>query len=357
MLNFQTDDGKGTLLPLDQEEARRQLAELQRIMAGADDGESEQAVDEIRAMIEADPLFLRGYALLGELLFTADQEEEATAVYVEGCRRALGLIPDDFSGPMDMENPEVQCFLRCHTGYVESLMLRGEFEAALKACLRQLAFDPGDMFERYREVGELAIMAERLDQAEDILLGQTGRRPTAWYSLGFLSFLKYDYAEAAVRLRRAFLAAPYVVDVITARFTSPNLFWESGPQAPEYEEDMLYVHTLGGDMWCDNPKAQAFIEWLSQTATALRERSEMVTISEACFYRGEVDEASEKAYQALWESIDAGSSQKLLAPVRNPEDGEELPPWEFLDRCDQRRRLDEEEGEEHEEGCGCGCGH
>jgi len=357
MLNFQIDQGKGILIPADQNAAQEQLAALQKIMAETEDGDcdaTEASMVKINEMITADPLFLRGYAILGELLFGADREDEATEIYVEGCLEALSIIPEDFQGPMDMDNAEVQCFMRCHTGYIESLMLKGEYAGALKACRRQMAFDPGDMFERYREIGELAVMADELNEAEEILLGQLQRRPTAWYSLGYLSFLKFNYPEAALRLRKAFVAAPYVVDVITARFTAPNLFWESGPQAPSYEEDMLYVHTLGGDMWCDNPKAQAFIEWLSQTSAALRERAEMVAISETCFYRDGLDAESEKAFQTLWDSINMPSSEKLMVSVKDPEGGEELPAWEFLDRCDERRRLDGGEEEEHGQGCGCG---
>lgn len=356
MLEFKIDQNQGIFIPTDPEAAQKQLADLQRIMAEADGGDSEKAIEEITAMIEADPLFLRGYALLGEVLFGADREEEATEVYVHGCLRALELLPDGYQGPMDMDDAEVQCFMRCHTGYVEALMLREEYDAAYEACLRQLSFDPQDMFERFREVGELAIKADRLAEAEKILQAQLEKRPTAWYSLGYISFANFDYAEAALRLRRAFVLAPYVVDVITARFTAPNLFWENGPRAPQYDEDMLYVHTLGGDVWCDDPKAQAFIEWLSQTSAALRERAEMVGISETCFRAQDVDPESEKAFQALWESVDLASSEKLTANLKNPEDGGELPPWEYLDRHDQRRQYDGDE-EEHEEGCGCGCGH
>ena len=356
MLEFKIDQNLGTFIPVDQEAAQKQLADLQRIMAEADEGGGEQAALEIREMIKADPLFLRGYALLGEVLFSADQEDEATEVYVDGCLQALKLVPDDFKGPMDMNNAEVQCFMRCHTGYVESLMLKGEYDQALEACQRQLSFDPADMFERYREVGELAIMADRLSEAEKILTAQLDRRPTAWYSLGFISFANFDYAEAAVRLRRAFVAAPYVVDVITARFTAPNIFWESGPRAPQYDEDMLYVHTLGGHVWCANPQAQAFIEWLSQTSAAVSERAEMVAISERCVRRGSVDAESEKEMMALWESIDLASSEKLIAGLKNPDDDGELPPWEYLDRHDQRRQFDGDEEDGHDEGCGCGCG-
>lgn len=353
MLTFKIDRVKGTLIPVDQAAAHKQLAELQRIMAEIGDGDceaTEASMVKINEMITDDPLFLRGYAMLGELLSGNDREDEATDIYVEGCLEALQIIPKDFQGPMDMDNAEVQCFMRCHTGYIESLAFKDEYAEALKACRRQLVFDPDDMFERYREIGELAIMAEELSQAEEILQGQLQNRPTAWYSLGYLSFLKSNYPEAVLRLRKAFVVAPYVVDTITERFIDPNLFWESGPQAPSYEEDMLYAHNLGGDMWCGDSKAQAFIEWLSQTAAALRERAEMVAISETCFYREGIEAESEKAFQALWDSIDLPSSEKLAVSVKDPKSGEDIPAWEFLNRCDARRNLDEDREEEH--GCG-----
>lgn len=356
MLTFKINQNLGIFTPTDPEASQKQLADLQRVMAETDDDHSEKVIEEITAMIEADPLFLRGYAMLGEALFCAGREDEATEVYVRGCRQALGLVPADYSGPMDMDDAEVQCFMRCHTGYVEDLMLKEEYDAAFEACLRQLSFDPEDMFERYREVGEMAVKAGRLSEAEKILKAQLEKRPTAWYSLGYIALANFDYAEAALRLRRAFVLAPYVADVITARFTAPNMFWEQGPSAPSYDEDMLYVHTLGGDVWCDDPKAQAFIEWLSQTSAALRERAEMVAISETCLGGQAVKAESEKAFDALWASIDLASSEKLTANLRNPDDGEEMPPWEYLDRYDSRRQFDDDE-EEAEDGCGCGCGH
>lgn len=353
MLKFEINRGLGSFSPADQDQAQRQLAELKRIMDLSDRGEESQAVEEIKAMIQADPLFIRGYALLGELLFSQDREEEATEVYVAGCRQVLDIIPPNFQGPLDMENAEVQCFLRCHTGFVEDLTLRGEYAQALEATRRQLGFDPDDMFERFREVGELAIKAGHPDEAESLLSQQLEKRPTAWYSLGYLSFSRGDFAQAALRLRRAFVLAPYVADIVTARFTDPNVFWECGPQAPRYEEDLLYVHTLGGDLWCDDSEARAFIEWLSQTSTAMRERAEMAAVSEACFRAGRIDAAAEKTFQSLWETIDQASSELLIAPVRNPDDDGDMTPWEYLDLHGQNQQFDDD-GEEHGEGCGCG---
>lgn len=353
MLTFKIEQGLGLFVPADQAEADRQAEELNRILAEADseDINTKKIINETKAMTEKNPLFLRGYALLAEIFLNLGQEDEAAQACVNGCKEALKIIPGDFSGPMDTNNPEVQCFLRCHTGYVESLMGEEKYAQALEAVKRQLIFDPEDNFERRRELGELAIMAGRLDEAESCLLERIHEYPTAWYSLAFLAFKKGEYALAAASLRRGLLMAPYAGDFLTARFTSSNIFWNSGPNAPSYQEELLYLHTLGGEMWSGDEKAQAFLEWLSQSSVALRERSEMAALAEGCLAKGEVDQTAADTFQALLDSIDEKSSIPLTAKIKDPLTGDLIEPWELLVRHQKRS---ENEGESFEEGCGCG---
>lgn len=351
-LIFQVREGRGVFVPKDEEAAARQLTQLRDLADSADEnpGQAKKARRAIKNMLSKDPLFLRGYAVLAQLLEDAEEEEEAAALYVQGCRAVLKILPEDFQGPLDTDDSDVQCFLRCHAGYVESLLAKNDYQAALEASHRQLAFDPEDMFERRRELGELSILAGRPDEAESILREQVGRRPTAHYSLGYLSHSWGDYPTAIAHLRRAFLLAPYAVDLLTGRLTPPNIFWEDGPQAPDYREDLLFVEMLGGDLWTRSEEAHAFIEWLSQTGQVLSERARMVLLSEKCFRAdGPGADAAlieaEAEFRALLDAVDERSSADLAAPVVDPVGGEQVAPWELLARHQQR--LAEDEGWDH----------
>jgi tetratricopeptide (TPR) repeat protein len=308
----------------------------------------------IKNMIGKDPLFLRGYAVLAQLCEDADDEDQATELYVQGCRAALKIMPGDFQGSLNTDDSDVQCFLRCHAGYVESLLAQGDYQAALEASHRQLAFDPEDMFERRRELGELSILAGRPGEAEAILREQVGRRPTAHYSLGYLAFSGGDFPAAITHLRRGFLLAPYAVDLLTGRLTPPNPFWDEGPQAPDYREDLLFVEMLGGDLWTREKEAHAFIEWLSLTGPVLMERARMVLLAETCLRADgpKADaalQAAEAEFQAILGAVDETSSAALTASVIDPVGGEEVAPWELLARHQQRLTEDDGWDPEHDD--------
>ncbi len=354
-LIFQVRHGLGVFVPTDEEAAGQKLAQLRDIAASLDEGGAnpKKAIRAIKSMISKDPLFLRGYAVLAGIHDESDDEEESSALYVKGCREALKLMPEGFSGPLDAENSDVQCFLRCHAGYVEALVAKGDYRAALEASRRQLAFDPEDLFERRRELGELAIAADQLEEAGVILREQLSVRPTAHYSLAYLAFIRGDLPLAADHLRRAFILAPYAMFFLTGRLTAPNPFWEAGPEAPDYREDLLFVEMLGGDLWTHNEAAHGFLEWLCQTAAVLRELAAMVTISEKCFYASGDDcervyKEAEAEFQKLMQGVEEKSSAALLAKVTDPQSGEEMAPWELLART--YREMADEAGEE----CGPG---
>jgi len=350
-LIFHFNEGLGFFASTEPETAEKQLAQLHKLLGPAEEENAnpKKIVRGLKNMISKDPLFLRGYALAGQILHDLEEEEQSTEMFNKGCRAGLQLIPEDFAGPLDIENPEVQFFLRCHTGYIESLMEKREYSAALAACRRQLVFDPEDLFARRLELGEICVMAGELENAEAILLSQTEDRGTAWYSLAYLSFIQQRPVEAATRLRRGCLRAPYTIDFLTDRFTSPNLFWERGPQAPVFSESLFYFNSLGGEMWSENHEAHAFMEWLSQTSTALAERAEMVKLSETCFDLTEPGPAELQALQSLWQAVDDESSERLIRRVQDPETCEEIYPWQLLARHHDRMSDDE--------GCDCGGHH
>lgn len=351
-LIFQQNQELGLFVPTDQEAAERQSQQLRELLSapGQKQPNPKKIVRGLKNMIGKDPLFLRGYALAGQILHDLEDDEQAAEMFNKGCRAGLQLIPEGFEGRLDVENPEVQFFLRCHTGYIESLLEKHEYPAALAACRRQLAFDPDDMFGRGLELGELSIMAGELEEAESLLLSRVEDQATAWYSLGYLSFMRDDLIEAVTRLRRAFLRAPYTVDFLTGRMTSPNLFWERGPQAPSFSESLFYLDALGGEMWSENQQAHDFIEWLSQTSTVLAERAEMVELSESCFGQASPGPGEEEAFQNLWAAIDDESSKTLVRLVQDPETCEEMYPWRLL-------ALHHERLSQEDEGCGCGHHH
>lgn len=351
-LIFQLNEGLGFFAPEEPEVADKQLAQLNELLGPAEEENPnpKKIVRSLKSMISKDPLFLRGYALSGQILHDLGDEEQATEMFNRGYRAGLQLIPEDYEGPLNAENPEVQFFLRCHTGYVESLLEKHEYSAALAACRRQLVFDPEDMFARRLELGEICIMAGELEEAEAILLSQTEDRGTAWYSLAYLSFIQKRLAEAATRLRRGFLRAPYAVDFLTGRYTAPNLFWERGPKAPVFNESLFYLNSLGGEMWAEEHEARSFMEWLSQTSVAMFERASMVELSEVCFDSGEPGPEEDQALDDLWQTVDDETSGELIQWVQDPETCEEIYPWQLLARHHDRVSDDAED-------CGCGGHH
>lgn len=338
-LTFTINDGLGIFLPTDEASHAKQLKKVRELVS-TDDGEEIRAskvIKGIKRMLVKDPFFIRGWALLGEILDEEGEEDEALQVHVEGYSNALKILPEDFAGPLNTENTEVQCFLRCHTRYIESLVRKEDYAAALAASRRQLELDPDDMYERELELGELAIMAGEEQEAESILFDQVEYRPTAYYSLGHIAFGRGDYALAASYLRRAFILAPYTVAILTGRPMPPNLFWECGPEAPDFEGDMSYMEMMGGDLWGSDEAAHGFLYWLSQTSIVLKEQAAFVGLSEKCFagtppddLADDFDSEVEAEFEAIMAGIDPESSAALVVEVEDPDGDTKLWPWELL---------------------------
>lgn len=356
-MTFQIDQGLGTFVPTDEDAANRQLEQLrQAVMAIADDpGAFKKSARTVKNLLSKDLQFLRAYAMLAEMYIDLDEEKEATAIHIKGCQAGLKIIPEDFNGPLDMENADVQCFMRCHAGYVEALVAKNDYQSALEASYRQMVFDPDDIFGRAAELGELAIMAGEAEEAAKILAEQTENRPTAWYSLGYLAFLSGDLPLAVSRLRKAFLLAPYAVSFLTGRLTAPNLFWEQGPRPPVFHDELYFVEMLGGEMWTLNEGARDFMEWLSQTGLVLTEKASLVKLSEKCLAAGGVTDEIETEFQTLWNSINEDSSRELVQPIEDPASGEMAPPWELLAAYHEQLADDDDSEDGCDDDCDCGC--
>lgn len=349
-LNFKINDENLGTFVADEKIFKRNLEELHKIVGDIKNGEKDlkKAAKLLKALNAKNPLFLRGQAILAEMYLDLDDENAVTETLVRGAKAALKVVPKDFRGRMDMENPDVQCFVRCHAGYAEALVAKGEYKEALAVSQRHLAFDPDDMFDRGRDLGELAVMAGETEAAARILEEQLETRPSANYSLGFLAFQKGDYARAITLLRRAFVLAPYTVDFLTGRLTAPNIFWEQGPNTVDYHENMAYVELMGGEMWTSDQQAREFMEWLSQSSLALGERSKMAGVSEKCLGAedGEEMNAAVDEWNALLASINDESSAKLVREADDPEDGESLYPWRLYSKAQERILNGDEEDDD-----------
>lgn len=360
-LIFKVEEGLGTFVPGNEEQANQMLDQLRVAMGemAEDVGTFEKALKTIQDILAKDPQFLRAYAMLAEVYIDLDDAETAAEYHIKGYQAGLKMMPEGFSGPLDLENADVQCFLRCHAGYVESLVNKGDYKGALEASRRQLAFDPDDIFGRGQEMGELSILAGLHEEAEEILAEQAAESPLAYYGLAWLALSRQEYVQAAVYLRKAFLSAPYAMSFLTGRMTAPNLFWEQGPNTPSYQEEMFYAETLGGDIWAMEEMPGQFIEWLSQTAVVQKEKAAMIALSEKCLYDGLPGNKAEAEFSAIWNAIDEKSCEALVKEVKEPASGRQAPPWVLLaEYQDQVAAWDDEEcdcGEEHDEDCGCGC--
>ncbi len=173
------------------------------------------------------------------------------------------------------------------------------------------------------------LLAGEFEEAARILEADVESRPVAGYSLAYLAFLREDFAASVALLRRAFVLAPYTVDFLTGRVPSPNVFWEGGPHAIDFHENVAYLKQAGGEIWSKSQEAVTFMEWLSQTSLALGERAKMAAVSEKCMAaeNGEEMKEAEAEWDALLKSITEESGAKLLEKMDDPDDGEEMLPW------------------------------
>ena len=355
---FKIDQGLGTFVSTDINASEKQMEQLRQAVMTVDDdpGSLKKAVKTIKNLISKDSLFLRAYVMLAEMYLDLDDEKQATATYIKGCQAGLKLMPDDFSGPLDMDNPDVICFMHCHTSYASDLVDRGDYKACMEAVLRQLVFDAEDSFDIAYDLGELALMSGDTEEAARILAEQTESRPTAWYSLAYLAFTEGNFPLAASRLRKAFMLAPYAINFMTGSLTPPNIFWEQGPRPPYLPAELTFVESLGNEMWMNNEEAHSFLNWLSQTGQVLTEKAAMVLLSEKSLAAGDVTDEIEKEFQALWNAITEESCRKMVSPVKNPanDEGETDLPWKIL--ASYHEQLAAENDFEDDDDCGCGCG-
>ena len=358
-LEFKVTDGCGTLVPTNDSAYTKQVDQLSKLIEELNtEPKIEEAIKEVEKILSKDPLFVRGWDLLGELFEESGDEDQALQAYLKGYQAVSKILPADFNGPMDIANEEVQCFLRFHNAYLDSLLAGKNYTGALVALQRQLAMDLHDMFELKGNLGELNILAGNLDVAEDILSQQAEANPAAYFSLGYAAFKRQKYAQAVTYLRKAFIMAPYVGMFLSGQPAIPNIFWDNGPKAPSYTNDIHYVGMLGGELWSDDELEHAFIYWVSQTSLILMEKATMVGLAEQCY--GKPSDAVTKDITAKIEALLAGitdeTSAVLVGELMDPVTDEKTTPWQIFLNHHHRLAAEEYEGEEccGEEDCGCG---
>ncbi|MGL4208714.1 MAG: tetratricopeptide repeat protein [Candidatus Adiutrix sp.] len=353
VFTFKTNEqGLGSFSPTNEAELTKLNDQLTDIIDTLDTADSpHDAIDSIMALIEKEPKLFQAYAIVGELYTSIEDDQAAFECFTQGYKVGEELIPADYNQPLDAKGDiNVQCFLRCSTGYIDSLVSDGEYEKALEVTRRQLVLDEDDIFERGRELSECLILAGQIGEATKRLKQEVETRPEAWYSLAFIAFDKKEYAQAAAYVRHAFVASPYTGDFLRGCLTTANPIWESGPSTFTTEGAMFYTELLGGEVWGTNPEAALFLEWLGQTSTVMADRAQAVTISEK-YFKGEDKAALKAAWQKLLEGISPESSQSLVADMCDPNDNETMAPWKLLAKYKENQHG-------CDDGCddGCGCG-
>jgi len=107
-----------------------------------------------KEIIKDEPNYLDAYFHIG-LAFSRVNSPSADKWYKKGFEQGLAMIPIDFSGEISWGDLDNRPFLRCHHGYILSLIHKRKIKQAITESEKHLSWNPNDNIGVRYLLGEL----------------------------------------------------------------------------------------------------------------------------------------------------------------------------------------------------------
>jgi len=231
-------------------------------------------------IIKREPLYFDAYAHIGITLRESNPTESAK-YYKKGVEIGISLLSESYRGEISWLSLSNRPFLRCHHGYILSLVRKRKYKLAVEEIEKHLGWNENDNIGVRYLIGELYILTKNYALAKDSMVKYVSEHPPYCYSLGLLAFLEKNYASAITYFRFGFLMNPYLAEVITGRVRLiKHKFWH-GTSRMHPEMAISHLEYIGEELWAKHMDAIIFLDWLFNCSFVLKERSAFVECLEA----------------------------------------------------------------------------
>jgi len=263
--------------------------------------------------------------LLGSLFRKSFMSFESDDVYEEAYKRAIKFIPKGFRGQIKWVYPGNRPFLRIAHGYLLTLMAARDERKARALAKKLLRWSPEDELGVRLLVNDINLISGDYVSTLPNYLALTGEAPVNWYRAALCALRVSNYVDACTYLRKGIAGNVYVAEELTGRFpldehVSGNNSDLNGPRAAsEYLASPTNLWTY---------EEIDFVDWVFNSSDVLRERADLMAISEALVFENDTATRADWGARAdaFVKGIDDRVSRKMVRKVTTRA-GKEVWPW------------------------------
>lgn len=288
------------------------------------------AIKALKQFLKKEPFFFDAYMHLGLYLAETSQSQSAKW-FLEGVERGKSLIPENFSGNIMWAVLNNRSFLRCHHGYILSLIGKAKYALAATEIEQHLAWNPSDSIGVCYLLGDAYLLSKQCDKAEAVFTKCMDEHPASCYGLGLIHFMKKDFVKAITYFRKGILSNPYIAEILTGKLEIiPKRYWH-GISTASPDEAVDYMSSTGDSLWGQHEEVILFLDWLMNTSFILAERAQYVQQLEALLVEQSSTkrQALTKKQDALWDNITDKTSKPLVRKITLLRDGQ-CWPWDAI---------------------------
>jgi hypothetical protein len=264
---------------------------------------------------------LRALSLFRKLVMYFESDD----VYEEAYKRAIKFIPKGFRGQIKWAYPGNRPFLRIAHGYLLTLMAARDERKAKALANKLLRWSPEDELGVRLLVNDINLISGDYVSTLPNYLALTGEAPVNWYRAALCALRVSNYVDACTYLRKGIAGNVYVAEGLTGRFpldehVSGNNSDLNGPRAAsEYLASPTNLWTY---------EETDFVDWVFNSPDVLRERADLMAISEALVFENDTATRADWGARAdaFVKGIDDRVSRKMVRKVTTRA-GKEVWPW------------------------------
>lgn len=285
-------------------------------------------IKRLKEMVKSEPCFLDAYAHLG-LYLSESNLTQSDKWYLEGVEKGKSLIPEGFSATIPWGFLDNRPFLRCHHGYILSLLRKSKYDLAIAEMELHLQWNPNDNIGVRYLLGDACMLAKQYDKALKAYAESMDEYPACCYGLGLIHFMQKDFCKAITCFRKGFLSNLYIAELLTGKTELVTKRYWHGTSTASPRGAIEYMDSTGRKIWKDQENAVLFVDWLLNCSLVLAERAQDVQQREAfqCEQDANKRVALLKKRDVLWDTVTDETSKKLAQKITTHDDGE-CWPWE-----------------------------
>ena len=290
------------------------------------------AIKRLGPLINANPEWLAGIVMRGGLLEEIGLDDEAEADYRRAYRVGLAKLPKGHKGKIEWISSGNRPFLRS-AGCLAELMIRlKRYGEATPIMRKMLKWSPNDNPIRF-DLGPALLRQGRTEAAKramtNVLKSDESVDVGTLFELALAHIEGAEWFDAGVRLREAWIANPYVPELLACGPGNRPKGYCMESDLGDYDGAAAYSRRWG-ERWRMNGEALDFLWWLYNTPSVLRERAAALHAAERLMWETDFDARGRiiRAGEHPWR-IGRDAFRDMIAVRKTDRDGTDRP-WRLL---------------------------